>query len=489
MPLPFLSKHSTDTLAHHLAEKSARKAETLANAESDDVSTDKVALTALQQENEPAPFVPGEIPLPPSPAPLQPLPAGEPTPAEDAGYALTLESLEQIALQNNPAIAQASASAHKASGFRQQVGKYPNPRVGYSGQQLDDKGTDQHLAYVEQEFVTAKKLKLNEKVLDQEVQSQLWEVEAQRYRVLTDVRTRFYRSLAAQQRYDLAKDFHAVASEGVRLAELRRQALEGSVPEVLQAEIQLNEVDLIQQRAEITSVTTWKELASVAGVSGMQQQRLTGPLRVDSSRYDWDATYAQMTQLNPALIAARSRVSRSIANMSRQEVQAIPNLITSLGAGYDNGTGSQMINVDVGIPLPLFNRNQGNISAAQAEYCRACQEVRRIELSIQSDLAAAARQYDSASVTVERMEKTILPKAKQTLELSEKAYSAGEFGFLEVLIARRTFFDSNLQYNDALLALAESKSLIDGMLLIGGLDATRDTDQDDSLRGQTLSGQ
>lgn len=451
--------------------------------------------SSLQIGNE-VPLPPVDSPVPaavPAPVPgvLQPIP--EPTrdnaarAADSAG--LTLEMIEQIALQNNPSISQAAASVGKASGFRKQVGAYPNPNVGYSGQQLADAGTDQHLGYVEQEIVTAHKLKLNQRILDQEVQSQLWEVEAQRYRVLTDVRQQFYQALAAQQRRDLAEEFRKVVQEGVRIAEIRRKALEGSVPEVLQTEIQLNEVELIAQRAEIAYDAAWRRLVAAAGVPNMQAARLVGTLRVPSDHRDWNSTYDQLVGSNPALQAARVRVTRAIANMDRQEVQAIPNLQTLTSAGYDYGTNHSMIQVQMGIALPVFNQNLGNISAAQAEYCRAAHEVRRLELALQSQLAEAARQYDSAAITVERYEQQILPKARQTLDLSEKAYSAGEFGFLQVLVARRTFFDSNLQYNDALIELADSKWLIDGMLLSGGLSEGSDTQLDDSLRGQTLSGQ
>lgn len=402
---------------------------------------------------------------------------------------ISLESLETIALQHNPAIAQASSSAHKAMGFRNQVGRRPNPVVGYSGQQIADRNTDQHLAFVQQEFVTADKLKLNQSVHDQEIQSQLWEVEAQRQRVLTDVRTRFYQALAAQQRMELAADFYKVAEEGVRVAEVRRKAMEGTVPEILQAEIQLNEVDLIQQRAAIEYHAAWKEMVAIAGVPEMPQQRLVGTLRVNAPEQNWEAIYHSLVSQSPAVRAAKSRVSRAIANMNRQEVQAIPNLQAAIAAGHDRGTNHSMLNFEIGIPLPIYNTNSGNISAAQAEYCRAAHDVRRLELDLKQKLASTSRKYESAAISVNRFEGKILPKAQTTLDLSEKAYSAGEFDFLQVLVARRTYFDSNLQYNTALQELAESKTLIDGLLLDGGLNDTLDTTLDDGLRGQTLSGQ
>ncbi|SFH59396.1 TolC family protein [Planctomicrobium piriforme] len=464
-------------------------------APEEEVTADKpialVDMEAAGEEVELTAYLDGPMTAEAAPTipPAPPASKLDPVPETAAGDGFTLEALEYLALQNNPAIAQAAASAHKATGFRQQVGRYPNPIVGYSGQQLDDKGTDQHMAYVQQDFISAHKLRLNERVLDHEVQSQLWEVEAQRYRVLTDIRIRFYQALAAQQRGELAKEFQQVAGEGVRIAEIRRQALEGSVPEVLQAEIQLNEVDLIRQRAEITYLATWSELIAVAGMPGMAEQRLIGNLRVDAPPRDWNAAFYEIAQNNPSLLAARSRIGRAAANMTRQEVQAVPNMQAWVGGGYDNGTNNQMMNVQMGLPLPIFNKNGGNISAAQAEFCRAAQDVRRIELSIKQRLAMVSRQYDSASITVDRLEKQILPRAKQTLELSEKAYGAGEFGFLQVLVARRTFFDSNLQYNTALVELAEAKSMVDGLLLDGGLNDVQDTQMDDGLRGQALSGQ
>jgi cobalt-zinc-cadmium efflux system outer membrane protein len=57
------------------------------------------------------------------------------------------------------------------------------------------------------------------------------------------------------------------------------------------------------------------------------------------------------------------------------------------------------------------------------------------------------------------------------------------------LIARRTYFDSNLAFLTAQSDLAQADSLVKGLVLIGGLDPTRDTDLDSALRDQALNGQ
>lgn len=401
----------------------------------------------------------------------------------------SLAVLESIALQQNPAVLQASASAHKAMGYRSQVGRKPNPMVGYQASQLADRGTDQHVAFIEQDIVLGDKLRKNERVLGQEIQSQLWEVETQRFRVLTDVRQRFYETLAAQRRMDLASEFESVGVQGVSFAEARVNAKEGTRPEVLQAEIQLKQIQLQHQQAEAAFTGTWKRLMATVGIAGDETGVLEGQLPVSVEPRDWDALKSQILSSSPELQGARARLSRARANVDRQQAQAIPNISLLVGAGRDNGTGSGMVNTQVGIPLPVHNRNEGNIAAAQAEFCRASQDVRRTELSIESRLAEAISEFESAAAAVEQYHQEILPRAAETLKLVEQAYKAGEFDFLQVLVARKTYFDTNLEFVTSQLNLARAVVLLDGQVLVGGLDATRDTEFDSALRDQALSGQ
>ena len=404
-------------------------------------------------------------------------------------YRWSLAELEATALQQNPAILQASASAQKAVGYRNQVGLKPNPMIGYQGQQLGDAGTDQHLAFVEQDIVMGDKLRKNQTVLSQEIQSQLWEVETQRRRVLTDVRQRFYEALAAQRRQELAIEFEAVASKGVGFAEARLRAKEGTRPEVLQAEIQLKEVQLQRRNADAEFRGFWRQLMAVSGMPDVPPGTLDGQLSVATADRDWDAIQDQILSSSPELQGARSRFARARAHLDRQQAQAIPNLSLAFGAGQDNGTGSGMINTQIGLPLPIHNRNQGNIAAAHAEFCRASQDVRRTEKAIQSRLAGARRDFEVSAATVLQYEQEILPRAQETLDLAESAYEAGEFDFLQVLIVRRTYFDSNIAYVAAQVDLARAAAMVDGSVLAGGLESTRDTEFDSALRDQSLTGQ
>ncbi|WP_372721545.1 TolC family protein [Novipirellula sp.] len=403
--------------------------------------------------------------------------------------AMTLADFEALALANNPTIEGLVATTQKAAGYRTQVGLRANPTVGYQGMQLADEGTDQHTVYISQTLITADKLELNRRVQNEALRAQLFQLEAQKYRIATDIRVKFYDALAAQQRMKLIRDFQSVADKGLELAELRKEALEGSQLDVVQAKVQKNEIDLSLQQAEIRYAAAWRELVALAGTPHLQSVSLQGDLPQTEGMLDWSEVAATMVASSPEYQAAQTRISQARANITRQCVQPIPNLDFQLAAGHDNATDSGMINVQVGAPIPVFNRNQGNIAAARAELVRACQDALRIENAIKARLAAVSREYDSSLAAVSKYSNDILPNAADGLKLAETAYKAGETSFVQVLVARRTYFDTNLQFIASQAQLAQARARVDGYVLSGALEAMVDNSGDDSLRGLTFSQQ
>ncbi|MCC7335437.1 MAG: TolC family protein [Pirellulaceae bacterium] len=403
--------------------------------------------------------------------------------------AMTLSDFESLAFSNNPTIRELAATTQKAAGFRTQVGLRANPIVGYQGVQLADRSTDQHTAFIQQEIITGNKLSLNRNVQNEALRSQLFELETQKLRVATDIRVKFYEALAAQRRVELIENFRSVTDKGLELAELRKQALEGSKVDVLQAKVQKNEIDLALQQAQVTYDAAWRELAALAGTPDLATRTLLGELPNTEVQLDWNGLSATMISASPEYQAAQARISRARANLQRQSVQAIPNITAQLAAGVDNGTDSGLINFQIGAPIPVFNKNQGNIAAARAEYCRAVMDAERIQNAIKARLAVVSREFDSSLAAVSKYSQEILPSAQESLELAEVAYKAGETSFVQVLVSRRTYFDSNLQYVLAQSQLAQAKSKVDGYVLTGALDAVIDQSGDDSLRGLTFSQQ
>lgn len=406
---------------------------------------------------------------------------------------LTLADLEQLALQWNPALQQSAWVVEKARGIQKQVGLYPNPQISYSGQEIGTDGTaGQQGGQLSQTIVTGDKLKLNRAVAAQDVQQLSWEYEAQRYRVLNAVRLSFFAVLGAQRRLEIARELERVAQSGVETAESLFEAKEAARPDVLQAEIQLNEVRIMLQTAEAEYEAAWQSLAALIGRPDVTQAALQGTLEGETARLEWEPLYQQILAASPELHAARARVERARIQIRRQETQPVPNLLTQVGVAHDNSSGDNIASAQIGLYLPIFNRNQGAIQAAFAEYQQALRNVERLQLSLRVRLAEALRADRTARVQVERYRGEILPRARETLDLIEQGYKLGEFDFLRVLTARRTYFDTNLAYVRALTDLRRAEVVISGLLLTDGLSDVPDIEaglRGIDLRDQALGGE
>lgn len=407
--------------------------------------------------------------------------------------ALTVEELLQLAMENNPTLQQATAVINKAQGIKKQVGLYPNPTIGYQGQEIGADGTSgKQGGYISQTIVTGNKLSLNQSVADYDVQQLQWELETQKYRVRNDVQSQFFASLGAEQRIKLSLQLEKIAEEGVEMASKLFESGEAARPDILQAEVQLGEIRIIRQNAEYDHEAARKQLASLVGRPELTQAPLRDILNEKSTDLTWEESYQQLQTNSPELQAAYARVSRAREQIYRQESQIKPNLLAQIGVARDNETGDDIANVQVGIPLPIFNRNQGNIDMAAAEYHRSLGDVERLQLSLQVRLANAFRNYQKAEKQVEQYQQNILPKAKENLDLTNQGYQQQQFDFLRVLTARRTYFETNIKFIRSLVDLRQSEVAISGLVLSGGLSEVRDISQGMGgvgNRGQALSGQ
>lgn len=406
---------------------------------------------------------------------------------------LTVNDLVQMAIANNPTLQQATAVVHKAEGIRTQVGLHPNPTVGYQGNEIGNDGaTGQQGAFFSQLIVTGNKLGLNRAVAEGDVQQLLWELEAQRYRVSNDVQTQFYATLGAQRRVELAKELERIAEDGVAAATELFNAEEAARPDILQAEVQLGEVRIIRQNAEYDLDAEWKKLAGLAGRPNMTRTPLAGSLDDGGPDWAWQASYDELLAASPELQAAYARIDRARAQIRRQQAQPIPNINTQVALAQDNATDDTIASIQFGMPLPILNKNQGNIDLAYAEWRRATRDSERLQLALRVRLAEAFRNYQQAKSQVERYRQDILPKAKENLDLTNEGYIQQEFDFLRVLTARRTYFEASLANVRSLVGLRQSEVAIAGLVLSGGLNDVPDISQGVGgvgNRGQAFSGQ
>ena len=404
--------------------------------------------------------------------PVLPTPEPETVPPGEAEKMLSLADLEQMALASNPSVARASALVGAARGNWIQVGLPPNPSIGYDGQQLGSGGrAEQQGVLFSQEFVRGGKLRLNRAIADRELALAQQELAAQQQRVLTDVRIAFYQVLLAQRAIDLTENLLGISAKGVETVETLFRAKEANRADVLQAQLEVENARILARNARNRHTAAWQGLTAVAGDPKLPPQPLAGDAFAAPLDIDFQETLQYIQTASPEVAAAAMEIDRARAALDRARVEPVPNVsVQGLVNVIDNGIGGRPdAGITVSVPIPLFNRNQGAILQSQHQFAAAERALQQLELGIQNRLAAAYERYTNARYQVERYRTAILPAASESLDLMRKTYEAGETNYVSFLVAQRTYFQTNINYLEAIQALRIAEAEIEGLLLSNSL--------------------
>lgn len=414
--------------------------------------------------------------------PVRPVLEPEPVdiPAAAPSPELTLPQLEEIALSSNPALAEAQARVDAACGKWVQVGLPPNSVLGYSGQQIGSHGeAEQQGVYISQEIVRGGKLQLNRAIAGQQRAQAEQILATQQQRVLTDVRLGFYDVLVAQRRREMTEQLVTIAQQGVSTAEALFNAREVSLADVMRARIELQSAELIHKNARNQYVAAWASLTAVVGDPGIPPTPLAGDLEGGIHQIDFDETLARLLAESPQMAIAMTEVERARWAIDRAQAEPVPNIDVQAVIQSDNGTGSSNANLQVSMPIPWLNRNQGGIRQAHGELVAAEHAIRRLELSLARRLADVYQRYASARNQVQDYSKPegILANSRATLDFVQEGYQAGEIGYLDLLTVQRTYSQTNLAYIEALGELWAAALEIEGLLLKDSLESAGDPAQ------------
>ena len=385
---------------------------------------------------------------------------------------LSLAQLEQMALQRHPTLAAASRRIEALQGAYLQAGLYPNPTIGYQGDEIGDEGrAGQQGILISQRVVTGGKLGWNRAVVTQQIAAAQQHWQMQRYRVISDVRVAAHEVIAAQRTVELSQRLVQLGTDFQRTAQQLFEALEVSRLDVLQASIEANAAELRLQRARQTLEGQWQQLTAQVGMANLP---LT-PIEDDWDQYDpaplaWDDTLQRLLQESPEWLQAAVEIERARAEFARQCAGSRPDVDLVGSVSYNDGSRDTIAGIGVSIPLQLFDRNQGNIMRSRAELSAAHEELHRVELMLHRRLAAVFQEYENACATVGRYQDEILPAAGEALELVGQGYQQGEVGYLELLTVQRTFFQTSLDFVEAFRDLQVSRTRIDNLLLANALE-------------------
>lgn len=401
-----------------------------------------------------------------------------------AAQPLTLADLERMALEGNPTLGQAEAAIRAAEGRRVQAGLMPNPVVGYAGEELAFRAIgekSEHLGFIEQTIPLGGKLGKSRAIFAQEKNQAEQDAAAQKQRILNAVRMLFYQALGAQELVEVRTQLAKLARDAVKTTTELLNVGQADRPDFAQIRIEAERADLDLIMAENDRDQVWQELAAVIGNPFLKPARLIGELDKGLPVLNQEELLTSLLTNSPELKRARVGVERAKASLTRAKAETAPDLFLRGGFGYNREllekelpnakrTGPEA-SVEVGLRIPLWNRNQGGIATAGAELDMAEREVRRAELMLRARFASSFRTYLNALRVATQYEKQIVPQAQGAYDLYRANFRAMAAAYPQVLIAQRTLFQVRVEYVQALVNTWQNAVLLRGYLLNGALDA------------------
>lgn len=370
---------------------------------------------------------------------------------------LTLDDALSRTLSTNAELAAFGheVAAREAEAF--QAGLLPNPELSLEAENIADSGDYSGLDSAESTVRLSQlvelggKRKLRRELGDRDHRSARNEYEILRNELLSRTVKQFYDVLSAQERLALAGEQIELASRILAAVEQRVQSGKSPAVEIVRFKSTLAEARIGQETARRELAAARAALSAFWGDDPPDFEAVAGDLQSLPPLPQWAELEQQIGNTpSSALSSSASAVAEQAAELA--DAGRIPDITVSLGFKNMQETRDNAAVAEISIPLPLFDRNQGEIRSARSRLAKAREEERRTRREVRGALAEAFHRLHGVGQEAAALRDEILPSEKSAFDAVSYGYRSGKFGFLEVFDAEQSLFAARSRYIDVLTA-------------------------------------
>jgi cobalt-zinc-cadmium efflux system outer membrane protein len=255
---------------------------------------------------------------------------------------------------------------------------------------------------------------------------------------------------------------------------------QADAPDVLQAEVEADQTKVDYLTAQMNYIQAFDTLAATTGKPDVPVSPLEGELT------NWPEINPQQVMEtilhdSPSVKRAQEAVTRAEAQLRSARREAIPDLQLRAGIQQDNEALNEATVLlrpagvvgfaSVGVNIPIFNRNQGNVAAAGTELDRAREEVTRVQLWLRRTAEPLLRSYMAEEVQANQYKSAMIPKAMRSYQLYLDKYRQMAAAYPQVIISQRTWFQLQVSYVETIEHLWRNAIALQNFTLTDGLQA------------------
>jgi cobalt-zinc-cadmium efflux system outer membrane protein len=334
--------------------------------------------------------------------PLPPAPQLRPTAPGPEGRPMTLADLQRLAAIYSPAIKSAEAAVEAAKGAAKQAGAYPNPLFFF---EQDTVGTGPY-GYegfgIHQVVKTGNKLKLQQAAAMMDLLNARLALKRAYSDLAYQVRTNYFSVLVALESVKINEALYQFANEIYRV---QVEIVEGqlSAPyEPLQLRPLAIQARFNLMQAQNQYLAAWKQLAATLGLRDMPPTELEGQVDMPVPVFDYDAVLRRALARHTDVLTALNSIEKARFNLELAKVTPVPDVDVNILAQKDATSPPNLIvhSLQFSVPVPIFDRNQGNIKQAEGILSQASAGPNQARDSLTRTLADAYNRYETSRENV-----------------------------------------------------------------------------------------
>lgn len=400
-------------------------------------------------------------------AEAHPIPGSPGLPAK-AGT-LTLSAAIARALNYNPSLKAAFVEIEARHGEEAQAAVKPNPELSFSVENFGGSKDREGFEAAEETLEISQLIELGDKRLarltlaHQEAAVASWDYEAARTQVVTNAAQAFVTVLASQKRIDVLR-------RAVTVAEKTQAGVAARVEAGKVSPIELDRVKVGTARAtaavkgEQAKLESAKlKLASLWGVSASDftaaQGRLASKTTVPTA-----TRLKSFLENNPSVARWSDEIGKRTAQLDVERSKAVPDLKVGAGVRRENDTDATSFVASVSLPLQIFDRNTGNIQAAERRIVKAEFDASAARGEVSATLFEALGALSVAATQVRSLERDVIPAAERAFDATQIGYAEGKLDLLNVLDTQKSVFEARLDLVNAQAEYELAKVQIEALI-------------------------
>lgn len=389
-------------------------------------------------------------------------------PARPAG-ALTLQQALADGLMSSPDLVVFAWDVRAAEARELQAALLPNPELStevenFAGNnEMQGFKSAETTVQISQLFELGGKRGYRKRTAELEKNLAGWEYEIKRLDVFEKIATSFWEVLAAQERVVIADALFELAQEA--LSSVAKKVAAGKAPAVekVQANIALMTSELECKKIKSDLASARSRLAAAIGRSSPEFEKAEGSFVSLVAVPEIDTLYAALAE-SPDMLRWKTELEQRKAEIKLADAGAIPDITIAAGPRYFNDTHDKAVVAGLSVPIPLFNRNQGERQEARCNASRAAEEQKAAIIKIHSDLAQTYQSCSASFDLAAALRDKAIPGAQHALKVTREGYWQGKFSYLMVLDAQRTLFELKQQYVDTLADYHINRTAIERLI-------------------------